>query len=181
MILATLGSNRLVTTLDAIMTELFTGIRPDRILILSEEARELDLTNIMKSFGINAETKVLELGVGINEWREKVKDISIDVADITPGKKVHGRCGAQLLSGRGGPLRLLREEDKGYHIFGYVPLKEITVFDVRKGTRVPYEPPQDNTELTGKSGDRSGVAEGSGEPLFPSGRGRLRSGLRRAV
>ena len=87
MILATLGSSRLVTTLDAIMTELFTGIKPDRILILSEEARELDLTNITKPFGINAETKVLELGVGINSWREKVRDISMDVADITPGRK----------------------------------------------------------------------------------------------
>jgi hypothetical protein len=32
MILATLGSNKLVTTLDAIMTELFTGIRLDSIL-----------------------------------------------------------------------------------------------------------------------------------------------------
>jgi hypothetical protein len=32
MILATLGSNKLVTTLDTIMTELFTGIRPDSIL-----------------------------------------------------------------------------------------------------------------------------------------------------
>ena len=83
MILATLGSNKLVTTLDAIMTEIFTGIRPDKILILSEEARDLDLTGVMKSFRINAETKVLELGVGINNWREKVKDISIDVADIT--------------------------------------------------------------------------------------------------
>ena len=32
MILATLGSNKLVTTLDTIMTELFTGIRADSIL-----------------------------------------------------------------------------------------------------------------------------------------------------
>jgi len=62
MIFATLGSNKLVTTLDAIMTELFTGIRPDKILILSEEVQDLDLTGIMKSFRINAETK------GLRTW-----------------------------------------------------------------------------------------------------------------
>jgi len=142
MILATLGSNKLVTTLDSIMTELFTGIKPDKILILSEEARELDLTNITKSFGINAETKVLELGVGINEWREKVKDIRIDVADITPGRKYMAI--AVLNYSRAEEVRYayLKEEAKGYHIFGYVPLQEVTVFDVRKGTSVPYEPPK---------------------------------------
>jgi len=142
MILATLGSNKLVTTLDSIMTELFTGIKPDKILILSEEARELDLTNITKSFGINAETKVLELGVGINSWREKVKDIRIDVADITPGRKYMAI--AVLNYSRAEEVRYayLKEEAKGYHIFGYVPLQEVTVFDVRKGTSVPYEPPK---------------------------------------
>jgi len=142
MILATLGSNKLVTTLDSIMTELFTGIKPDKILILSEEARELDLTNITKSFGINAETKVLQLGVGINEWREKVKEISMDVADITPGRKYMAI--AVLNYSRAEEVRYayLREEAKGYHVFGYVPLQEITVFDVRRGTSVPYEPPK---------------------------------------
>jgi hypothetical protein len=142
MILATLGSNKLVTTLDAIMTELFTGIRPDEILILSEEARELDLTNIMKSFGINAETKVLELGVGINSWREKVKDISIDVADITPGRKYMAIAVLNYSQAKEVRYAYLKEEVKGYHIFGYVPLQEITVFDVRKGTSVSYDPPK---------------------------------------
>ncbi|MDT7873674.1 MAG: hypothetical protein RRB18_08695 [Sulfolobaceae archaeon] len=142
MILATLGSNKLVTTLDAIMTELFTGIRPDKILILSEEARELDLTKIMKSFGINAETKVLELGVGINNWREKVKDISIDVADITPGRKYMAIAVLNYSQAKEVRYAYLKEEGKGYHIFGYVPLQEITVFDVRKGTSVSYDPPK---------------------------------------
>jgi len=142
MILATLGSSKLVTTLDAIMTELFTGIKPDRILILSEEARELDLTNITKPFGINAETKVLELGVGINSWREKVRDISMDVADITPGRKYMAVAVLNYSQAEEVRYAYLREEDKGYHIFGYVPLQEITVFDVRKGTSIPYEPPK---------------------------------------
>jgi hypothetical protein len=142
MILATLGSNKLVTTLDAIMTELFTGIRPDKILILSEEARELDLTKIMKSFGINAETKVLELGVGINNWREKVKDISIDVADITPGRKYMAIAVLNYSQAKEVRYAYLKEEGKGYHIFGYVPLQEITVYDVRKGTSVSYDPPK---------------------------------------
>ncbi|MDT7906379.1 MAG: hypothetical protein RQ863_07255 [Sulfolobales archaeon] len=142
MILATLGSSKLVTTLDAIMTELFTGIKPDRILILSEEARELDLTNITRPFGINAETKVLELGVGINSWREKVRDISMDVADITPGRKYMAVAVLNYSQAEEVRYAYLREEDKGYHIFGYVPLQEITVFDVRKGTSIPYEPPK---------------------------------------
>jgi hypothetical protein len=142
MILATLGSNKLVTTLDSIMTELFTGIKPDKILILSEEARELDLTNITKPFGINAETKVLKLGVGINEWREKVKDISMDVADITPGRKYMAIAVLNYSQAEEVRYAYLREEAKGYHIFGYVPLQEITVFDVRRGTSVPYEPPK---------------------------------------
>ncbi|MDT7873722.1 hypothetical protein WIW89_12955 [Stygiolobus sp. CP850M] len=142
MILATLGSNKLVTTLDAIMTEIFTGIRPDKILILSEEARDLDLTGVMKSFGINAETKVLELGVGINNWRDKVKDISIDVADITPGRKYMAIAVLNYSQAREVRYAYLKEESKGYHIFGYVPLQEITVFDVRKGTSVSYDPPK---------------------------------------
>jgi hypothetical protein len=142
MILATLGSNKLVTTLDSIMTELFTGIKPDKILILSEEARELDLTNITKSFGINAETKVLQLGVGINEWREKVKEISMDVADITPGRKYMAIAVLNYSQAKEVRYAYLREEAKGYHVFGYVPLQEITVFDVRRGTSVPYEPPK---------------------------------------
>ena len=142
MILATLGSNKLVTTLDSIMTELFTGIKPDKILILSEEARELDLTNITKSFGINAETKVLQLGVGINEWKEKVKDISMDVADITPGRKYMAIAVLNYSQAKEVRYAYLREEAKGYHVFGYVPLQEITVFDVRRGTSVPYEPPK---------------------------------------
>lgn len=142
MILATLGSNKLVTTLDAIMTQIFTGIKPDKILILSEEARDIDLTEVMKSFGINAETKVLELGVGINNWREKIKDINIDVADITPGRKYMAITVLNYSQAREVRYAYLKEEDKGYHIFGYVPLQEIIVYDVRKGTSVPYEPPK---------------------------------------
>lgn len=142
MIFATLGSNKLVTTLDAIMTEIFTGVKPDKILILSEEARRIDLSEVMKAFGFNVETENLELGIGINAWRDKIKDIEIDVADITPGRKYMAIAVLNYSKAKEVRYAYLKEESKGYNIFGYVPLQEITVYDVRNGVSIPYDPPK---------------------------------------
>ncbi|BCU69806.1 hypothetical protein [Stygiolobus caldivivus] len=142
MILATLGSNKLVTTVDAIMTEIFTGVRPDKVLVLSEEPRIVELGEVFKAFGLDPQTEVKALGVGVKEWREKLKEIDIDVADITPGRKYMAVSVLNYSNAKEVRYAYLREEGEGYRVFGYVPLKEITVYNVRTGEVVPFEPPK---------------------------------------
>jgi len=141
MILATLGSNKLVTTLDAIMTELFTGIKPDKILILREDSNitQLNLSPVLETLGLKSEVEIKVLGEGIKSWREGLKGVNIDVADITPGRKYMAIAVLNYSNAREIRYAYLREEDKGYHIFGYVPLSEITVYDIRTGESVNYE------------------------------------------
>ena len=141
MILATLGSNKLVTTLDAIMTELFTGIKPDKILILREDNNitQLNLLPVLETLGLKSEVEVKVLGEGIKNWREGLKGVNIDIADITPGRKYMAVAVLNYSNAKEIRYAYLKEEDRGYHIFGYVPLSEITVYNIRTGEPIKYE------------------------------------------
>ncbi|MEM1646277.1 MAG: hypothetical protein QXL96_10550 [Ignisphaera sp.] len=142
----------MVTTLNAIMTEIFTGIRPERVLILREDKQgyEMNLSDVLKAFNINAEVEVKIIGEGIKRWREEVSKLKIDIADITPGRKY---MAVSLMNYSNAEIRYayLKDESRGYRIFGYVPLNEIRVYNVRTGEEISYEPPKTVKSLQKKS------------------------------
>jgi len=146
MILGVLGSDKLVTTTNAILTEIFTGIRPiDKIIILSEEKTKRDYTKlkeIVKVIGINSEIEEIELGKGLKSWREKLKNVDIDVADITPGRKYMAYSIIAYSKAKEVRYVYIKEESKGYHIFGYIPFNEMEVVNMRTGEKINFDPPQ---------------------------------------
>jgi hypothetical protein len=108
------------------------------------------LTNVLKAFNINADVEVKVIGEGVKKWREEVSKLEIDIADITPGRKY---MALSLMNYSNAEIRYayLKEESKGYHIFGYVPLKEIKVYNLRTGDEINYDPQKTISLLPKKS------------------------------
>ncbi|MBB5252672.1 hypothetical protein [Sulfurisphaera ohwakuensis] len=145
MILGTLGSNKLVTTTNAILTEVFTGIKPYKILILSEDKPERDYTkisDILKLFGINSSVSVEVMGEGIKEWKDKLSSIKMDVIDITPGRKYMALATYVYSNSQEIRYVYLKEESEGYRVFGYVPFHDLVVYNVRSGEIINFDPPK---------------------------------------
>ncbi|BFH74166.1 PIN domain-containing protein [Sulfurisphaera javensis] len=145
MILATLGSNKLVTTTNAILTEVFTGLKPDEIVILAEEQSKRDyskIAEILKVLGINAKVTEKIMGRGIEEWRNKLKDLKIDVADITPGRKYMALAVYTYSNAHEIRYIYLEKEEEGYRIFGYAPFTDVRIYDLRNSSLISYDPPQ---------------------------------------
>ncbi|BCU68021.1 hypothetical protein HS7_14580 [Sulfolobales archaeon HS-7] len=141
MIFATLGSDKLITTVDAIMTEIFTGIKPNKILILSESVKvDKDLRPVLRSVGIDSDVELRMVGKGIKRWREEISSLNVDVADVTPGRKYMAMV---ILNYTPAEVRYayVEREELGYKVFGYIPLNQVKVYNVRTGDEVAYEPP----------------------------------------
>ncbi|QIW24079.1 hypothetical protein EWF20_07935 [Sulfolobus sp. S-194] len=146
MILGTLGSNKLVTTTNAILTEVFTGVKPDKILILSEETPERDYTkisNILKLFGINSSIAIEVIGKWIKEWKDKLPRIKMDIIDITPGRKYMALATYVYSNTQEIRYVYLKEESEGYRVFGYVPFHDLVVYNVRSGEVIDFDPQKD--------------------------------------
>ncbi|AWR98000.1 hypothetical protein DFR86_10940 [Acidianus sulfidivorans JP7] len=146
MILGTLGSDKSVTTVDAIMTEIFTGLKPNEIRIYREEPNSKQdfptyMKDALKILNIEAEIKDVVLGSGILEWKNKISNEKINVLDITPGRKYMAIIGGNYIKADEVRYAYLKNERKGYHVFGYVPLSEIKVYNIRDGRKIGYDPP----------------------------------------
>ncbi|QXJ32049.1 PIN domain-containing protein [Saccharolobus shibatae] len=147
--LATLGSNKSVTTINAIMTEIFTDVKPTKIEILRETPPSRDIRQGFKKalnyMGINAEINDVMIGVSVNKWRDEIKKYEYDILDITPGRKYMALTSANY--GKANQVRYiyLRNESQGYRIFGYVPFEEIEIFDIRNGNEIKISNPPHTT------------------------------------
>jgi len=142
--LATLGSDKSVTTINAIMTELLTDIKPSEIFIYRESAPEkplYDLKNILKQLGISTEIHEKVIGEGVTTWREKISQDSVDVFDITPGRKYMALVSANYSNSREVRYVYLKEENEGYRVFGYVPFEKLKVFNMNNGKEIKINPP----------------------------------------
>ncbi len=134
------GSNKLVTTLNSILTELFYGLRPKRITIISEEKHEeafiKKIRDALVALGINVEVDEIVIGKDPGEWAERLKgrENSFSVIDITPGRKYM----SIMLSKLNSKIRYvyLKEESEGYRIFGYVSPKKVEVWELYPRPRV---------------------------------------------
>ncbi len=142
--LAVLGSDKLVTPINAILTEVFTGILPDEIYILSEESNNQQkislISQMLSMFGKKVEVKDVVVGEGVEKWRNYVSNLDVDIADITPGRKymaisVHAYSKAKEVR-----YVYIKNERQGYKVFGYIPFNRVKVIDVRKGTQVAFDP-----------------------------------------
>ncbi|MBW9141653.1 MAG: hypothetical protein K1T65_08245, partial [Candidatus Aramenus sp.] len=144
--LAVLGSDKLVTTTNAILTEVFTGFIPDEIVVLSETAHKKDISPLsdLVSMFSDAKVKLREevVGKGVEKWREKVSSLNVDVADVTPGRKYMAIAVYTYSKANEVRYVFLEKESEGYRVFGYAPFNEIKVFDLRTGRDVPFSPPQ---------------------------------------
>ncbi|NON62273.1 hypothetical protein [Acidianus sp. RZ1] len=151
--LAVLGSNKLVTTTDAILTEIFAGVRPDEVIILAEEEPKKpfnELKNVLSVVGLNAEIKAKVLGEGVKSWRENIPSVEADVADVTPGRKYMAYAVLAYSKTREIRYAYLKEEQKGYKIFGYVPFDKIKLLEMRSGNEVQLDPPKTKRGLERK-------------------------------
>ncbi|BDC17114.1 PIN domain-containing protein [Acidianus sp. HS-5] len=146
MILGVLGSDKLVTTTNAVLTEIFTGLRDvEKIVILSEEKSKRDyggLKDVIKILGIDAEIEEVELGRGLKSWRNKLQSINLDVADITPGRKYMAYSVIAYSKAKNVRYVYIAEEREGYRIFGYIPFNEVKVYNMRDGEEINFDPPK---------------------------------------
>ncbi|EWG06615.1 MAG: hypothetical protein ASUL_08604 [Candidatus Aramenus sulfurataquae] len=144
--LAVLGSDKLVTTTNAILTEVFTGFIPDEIVVLSETAHKKDISPLSDLVSMFSDVKVKlreeVVGKGVEKWREKVSSLNVDVADVTPGRKYMAIVVYTYSKANEVRYVFLEKEREGYRVFGYAPFNEIKVFDLRTGRDVPFSPPQ---------------------------------------
>lgn len=146
MILGTLGSDKSVTTLDAIMTEIFTGIKPDEIRIYREEESKdkefyAKLESVLKLLGVNAKVVEVVIGDTFSAWKEKMTSEKIDILDVTPGRKYMAYAAAEYSSAKEVRYAYLKRETEGYRVFGYVSPKEIKVINLRDGSEISYTQP----------------------------------------
>ncbi|AWR95348.2 hypothetical protein [Acidianus brierleyi] len=140
--LGVLGSNKLVTTTNAIFTEIFTGIFPDKISILSQDSSNVDFTPLKKALkilGINAEIQNKIVGEEFEKWIEFMEKYSPDILDITPGRKI---MALSSIYSKSKEIRYvyLKEEEKGYRIFGWVPFSELKVYNIITKAQLNLKP-----------------------------------------
>ncbi len=144
--LAVLGSNKLVTTANAIMSEVFAGLIPDEVWVLTEEKTNRDyspLEEAISAFSDNP-VKIVEkvVGKGVDKWREFSKELEVDVADVTPGRKSMAIEVYAYSKAKEVRYVYLEEEAEGYRVFGYVPFHKLKVVEVRTGRELGFSPPR---------------------------------------
>lgn len=145
-VLGTLGSDKSVTPLNAIMTEIFTGLKPTKIKIYRETPpiKQNVTSSIEKALNyLGLKTEVTEeiVGEGVKVWRERMGSVNVDVFDVTPGRKYMAYIAANYSSSNEVRYIYIRNENEGYKVFGYIPFNNITVFDLRTGNEIKIDKP----------------------------------------
>lgn len=141
--LAVLGSDKLVTTMNAILTEIFTGELPDEIHVLFEDKPKTDINKIVDIVSLFKKgIKVVPniIGEGISRWREKVSKLDIDIADVTPGRKYMAVAVYSYSKAKEVRYVYIKNEREGYRVFGYIPFSEVSVTELRTGNNIPLKP-----------------------------------------
>ncbi|MGC8573779.1 MAG: hypothetical protein C0171_01255 [Caldisphaera sp.] len=149
--LAVLGSSKFVTTTNAILNEIFYGLRPKKVYILSEYKHEEGFKEkIKKSLDmLNLGADVIEkvIGESPEEWEKGIKNERFDVIDVTPARKYMAIITAMVEKTE---IRyaLLKKEIEGYRTFGYVSPKELELWTLspKLGIIKDIDPPEVNTE-----------------------------------
>jgi len=153
--LATLGSDKSVTTINAIMTELLTDIKPRKVIILRETPSNKDIRDGLRKalsyLGIEAEIQEKVIGEGVTNWRVKVSEKDVDVFDITPGRKYMALVSAEYSKAKEVRYIYLKNESEGYRIFGYVPFQKLKIFNMRTGEEIKLSQPPITKTLDSKS------------------------------
>jgi len=142
--LATLGSDKSVTTINSIMTEILTDIKPSEIYVYRETAPKKPLhglKDVLKMLGISVEIHEKIIGEGVTTWKEKISKEDIDVFDITPGRKYMALASANYSHAREVRYVYLKDESQGYRIFGYAPFEKLKVFRMNDGKEIKINPP----------------------------------------
>jgi hypothetical protein len=150
--LAVIGSNKGVTTANAVLTEVFTGLRPNEVLILAEEQSPTPngLAKALWYLGIKAKLSVTILG-GPSTWKENVSKVDTDVLDVTPGRKYMALFSSNYSKSKEVRYVYLKREVEGYRTFGYVPFQEVEVWELREGRKLSYNPPDTEGNLPNQS------------------------------
>lgn len=143
--LAVLGSNKLVTTTNALLSEIFTGLIQDHVTILSEERPEKDysyMKDLVFLFDVEPAIELRKVGRGIGAWRNEASSLAVDVADVTPGRKYTAI--ALYVYSKASEVRYFHVEDErsGYRVFGYIPFQQVEVYNLRSGGKIPFDPPE---------------------------------------
>ncbi|MCY0860922.1 MAG: PIN domain-containing protein [Metallosphaera prunae] len=144
MILGTLGSDKSVTTVNAIMTEVFAGVKPDEIRIYREYAVPSRLDGLNKALNLlslSPEIKEIVVGDDLDAWRNYMKGEQIDILDITPGRKSMALTSANYAQAKEVRYAYIRYESEGYRVFGYVPFTHLKLLDLRTEKSINLEPP----------------------------------------
>ncbi|AOL17876.1 hypothetical protein BFU36_12965 [Sulfolobus sp. A20] len=134
----------MVTPTNAILTEVFTGILPDEIYILSEDSKNQQkiplISQMLSLFGKEVKVKSEVVGEGVEKWRNYVSNLDVDIADITPGRKYMAISVYAYSKANEVRYVYIKNESQGYKVFGYIPFDQVKVIDVRQGTQVPFNP-----------------------------------------
>ncbi|MEM0272882.1 MAG: hypothetical protein QW514_10115 [Thermoprotei archaeon] len=137
--LGVLGSDKLVTTTNAVMYEVFAGVRPSEIVIFSEDPPSNEFThlsNALSILGLNPKIRFAVLGDNFASWQDVFRKEDVDVLDVTPGRKITALVAASNSRGKT-RYAYLKEEVRGYRVFGHVPLSNIKLVELGGFAEVP--------------------------------------------
>jgi|SRR5579875_2258918 len=128
--LGILGSDKLVTTTNALMHELFAGALPDEVVIFAEDPPKTTFDRLSEALlllGLKPKIKYVVLGEDFSKWGEAFSEV--DIVDVTPGRKITALIAASTTRGKV-RYAYLKEEARGYRVFGYVPLQQIKLIEL---------------------------------------------------
>jgi hypothetical protein len=153
MILGTLASDKLVTTVNAILSEVFTEISPNKVKIFAEQKPQFDyqiIREYLRVLNVDSDVEIKVIGTGISNWKQQLSTETVDVADVTPGRKYMALALHNYV--KAGEVRYvyLQNESKGYRPFGYVPFQEIKVVNLRDGKEIQMRAIKTRRELERK-------------------------------
>ncbi|BCS93412.1 hypothetical protein [Metallosphaera javensis (ex Sakai et al. 2022)] len=146
MILATLGSDKSVSTVNAIMTEVFAGVKPEEIRIYREDSnglgeRKAKLEGALRLLGLSPQIREVVVGNDITSWRSRMREESVNVLDITPGRKYMALTAFNYVMADQVRYAYILQESEGYRVFGYLPFHHLRLTDMRTGDVVKLDPP----------------------------------------
>ncbi|PSN96571.1 hypothetical protein B9Q09_02030 [Candidatus Marsarchaeota G2 archaeon ECH_B_SAG-C16] len=128
--LGILGSDKLVTTTNALMYEVFAGVVPDEMVIFTEDPPKTTFDKLSEALlllGVKPKIRYVVLGEDFSKWGEAFSQV--DIVDVTPGRKITALIAASTTKGKV-RYAYLKEEVRGYRVLGYVPLQQIRLIEL---------------------------------------------------
>ena len=128
--LGILGSDKLVTTTNALMYEVFAGVVPDEVVIFTEDPPKTTFDKLSEALlllGVKPKIRYVVLGEDFSKWGEAFSQV--DIVDVTPRRKITALIAASTTKGKV-RYAYLKEEVRGYRVFGYVPLQQIRLIEL---------------------------------------------------